>query len=408
MQSSDSLLQKLFASHRHLAGQFCTVALRRPVTRPTGRTPLLLFSQVAWDTVWQRPQEQALYLSRHRPVVYVSPVQAHELTGRLADRWQLFRRLNGGRLLVFSPVLFSGEYRHRAVRKLNAAMMAGLLNKLMEGDKYFMLTNSPFSGALLPHLRPRRILLDLIDDFCAFKWAPPEGRSLENQLLARASHVFTGTGTLADDALGRTRAPIEYLPSGVRSKRLTKPMEEPGDISHLPHPRVLYGGTLNDRVDGDLFARTARAVPEGSVVVVGPRHDSFHAPGLPKNVHFLGLKPHEALPGYYQHCDLGIMPFADCLAARAINPIKTLEYLACGLPVLSSPIPDVVRYYRDVVETSFPAGWGDGVRRLLSEDTEELREERRHFARNRSWGSLGRAMEKRLRRLESGDDNGAF
>lgn len=398
-----SRLLQVVLNHHRLAGQFCTVALRRPVTKQTGRTPLLFYSQVAWDTVWQRPQEEALALSKHRPVVFVSPVQVHELKGQLARRWRLFRRLQGGRLLVFSPLIFSGEYRHRGIRRVNSMLLASLISSLMKDDKYFFFTNSPFSGALLPHLKPTRILLDQIDDFCAFQWAPPEGRSLENELLARASHVFTGTGTLAHDAVGRTDAPIEYLPSGVRAGRLTKPQAEPADIANLPHPRVLYVGTLNDRVDGDLFLRSARAVSGGSVVVVGPRHSTFKAPKLPENVHFFGLKPHEELPGYYQHCDLGIMPFADCPAARAINPIKTLEYLAVGLPVLSAPIPDVVRYYQGVVETALPSGWEGAIQRLLGEDNGELRKARRAFARNRSWKSLGEAIEERLRRLEEGD-----
>src|SRR5688572_32810926 len=75
-----------------------------------GRMPLMLYSQVAWDDVWQRPQEQAMGLARHRPVIFVSPVQAHQVAGPLADRWQAVRVLEGGRLTVLSPLILTGEY----------------------------------------------------------------------------------------------------------------------------------------------------------------------------------------------------------------------------------------------------------------------------------------------------------
>lgn len=383
-----------------MAGQFCATPLRLPVARRGDKTPILFHSQVAWDTVWQRPQEQALGLARHRPVVFLAPVQLHELAGRLLGRWRFARRLQRGRLLVLSPVIFSGEYRNRAVRALNRTILTSMIGRVMGRAKFYFLTNSPFSGALLDHIAPERVLVDLIDDFCAFNWAPPEGRRQEARLLRAASHVFTGTGYLRDMTEGRTRAPVEFLPSGVRAGRLRRPMEEPEDLRALPRPRLLYVGTLNDRVDPALFAEAARAAAGGSVAVVGPRHDTFPSAGLPRNVHLLGLKPHDQLAGYYQHCDLGLMPFADSPAARAINPIKTLEYLACGLPVLSTPIPDVMRYYADVVTTAGPGQWRAAIGRLLDGDTPAARQRRRHFARERSWDRLVDAMEARIRTLE--------
>ena len=44
------------------------------------------------------------------------------------------------------------------------------------------------------------------------------------------------------------------------------------------------------------------------------------------------------------------MPFARNEATRAISPTKTLEYLAGGKPVVSTPIADVISLYGDAVE----------------------------------------------------------
>lgn len=224
---------------------------------------------------------------------------------------------------------------------------------------------------------------------------------MEDQLVRAATLGLAGTGTLQEQFADRFPE-LEFLPSGVNFQRMTAPQAEPADIADLPRPRLLYVGTLNDRLNGELFQVLARQHPTGSIVVVGPRHGTFQAPELPPNVHFLGLKPHEALPGYYQHCDMGIMPFADSPAARAINPVKTLEYLACGLPVLSTPVPDVVKYYPGVVRVAEPGEWAMASKELLDGNSEQARTARVDFARNRGWDRLVLQIEQKLRRLEAG------
>ena len=381
-----------------MARQFAHKGARRLVAPAGQRPPLVFYSQVAWDTVWQRPQEQALGLAEKRPVLFVSPVQLHEWTERLSSTWEFCRTLCGGRLVVLSPLIFSGEYRVRAIRRLNARLLRRLLAPLRGRGATFM-TNTPFCWHLVPWLHPRRVVYDLIDDFCAFEWAPPEGRALERKLLRRADLVLAGTGALQRQ-YRRAFPGLEFLPSGVQFERLTAPAPEPEDLAPLPRPRLLFVGTLNDKLDGALFRDLAEGFPAGSIALVGPRHETFRAPPLPPNVHHLGLKPHSALPGYYQHCDLGLMPFADSPAARAINPIKTLEYLACGLPVISTPIPDVVEYYKGVVSTAKPPDWVEEARRLLEQNNGEEQARRREFARGRSWDKLVRRMEEMIEPLE--------
>jgi UDP-galactopyranose mutase len=363
------------------------------------RRPLFLYSQVAWDTVWQRPQEQAVGLSKFRPVLFFSPVQLHEYVSRLSERWQLVRRLQGGRLIVVSPLIFSGEYRSPTVRRINREILRWCVRLFPDFAKSLYMTNSPFPTWLLGELEPSVVSYDLIDDFASFSWAPNDGRETENELIRQCDFGFAGTGYLCDRYAERLPG-LKFLPSGVQFERLTAPTPEPTELAALPHPRILYVGTLNDRLDGNLFRVASEAVPKGTLVVVGPKHESFQAPKLDGNVKFIGLVPHERLPAFYQHCDLGIMPFGDSPAARAINPIKTLEYLACGLPVLSTPVPDVIRYYPDVVRVEAPTNWGAALREMLQSDLPEARVRRIDFARDRSWDRLVVEMERRFREFD--------
>jgi len=63
------------------------------------------------------------------------------------------------------------------------------------------------------------------------------------------------------------------------------------------------------------------------------------------NIHYLGAKDYQELPQYLAGWDIAIMPFAMNESTRFISPTKTPEYLAAGLPVVSTPIRDVVRPY---------------------------------------------------------------
>ena len=95
-----------------------------------------------------------------------------------------------------------------------------------------------------------------------------------------------------------------------------------------------------------MLAELADLRPELQIVMVGPVA-KITAAALPRraNIHYLGEKAYAELPAYVAHWDAALMPFAICPATRFISPTKTPEYLAAGLPVVSTPVPDVVRQY---------------------------------------------------------------
>ena len=61
-------------------------------------------------------------------------------------------------------------------------------------------------------------------------------------------------------------------------------------------------------------------------------------------MHWLGFRPYEEIPRYGAGFDVAIMPWRDNEWIRNCNPIKLKEYLALGLPVVSTDFPEVHRY----------------------------------------------------------------
>jgi UDP-galactopyranose mutase len=111
-----------------------------------------------------------------------------------------------------------------------------------------------------------------------------------------------------------------------------------------------YTGVIDERIDLDLIVGLSDAFAQGHILLVGPIVKIDPA-SLPRrsNIHFTGIVPYESLPAYLSGIDVAIMPFARNRATQNISPTKTLEYFAARRPVVSTPIPDVVRDYADIV-----------------------------------------------------------
>jgi UDP-galactopyranose mutase len=100
-------------------------------------------------------------------------------------------------------------------------------------------------------------------------------------------------------------------------------------------------------MDLELLHAVAKARPDWQFVLLGPVVKISES-DLPRaaNIHYLGMRDYQSLPRYLSGWDVGLLPFARNQATRFISPTKTPEYLAAGLPVVSTSIRDVVTPYK--------------------------------------------------------------
>jgi hypothetical protein len=143
-------------------------------------------------------------------------------------------------------------------------------------------------------------------------------------------------------------------------------------------------------MDLDLVARAAALRPDWQFVMLGPVA-KIEPSSLPQaaNIHWLGQKSYTELPAYLGGWQLGFMPFALNEATRFISPTKTPEFLAAGLRVLSTAIPDVVQPYEKACLVTITSGADDFVSKaeklLLAPPATEWREKVTQFLRSNSW-----------------------
>jgi UDP-galactopyranose mutase len=196
--------------------------------------------------------------------------------------------------------------------------------------------------------RPRAIVYDCMDELSAFRGAPPGMRAAEDGLFSRADIVFTGGQSLYE-AKKAQHPNVHCCPSSIdrnffeTARRIGR---DPQDQVDIPYPRLGYSGVIDERMDLDLLATVASLRPDWHFIMLGPvvKISASELPNLP-NIHYLGNKEYRTLPAYMAGWQIGLLPFARNDATRFISPTKTPEYLAAGLPVISTSIADVVRPY---------------------------------------------------------------
>jgi UDP-galactopyranose mutase len=207
---------------------------------------------------------------------------------------------------------------------------------------------TPMALDIAGHLAPAVTVFDSMDELSAFRGASPRLALLERRLLKRADLVFTG-GRSLHEAKRRLHPHVHLFPSSVDAAHFGAARggpglaAEPADQAHLPQPRIGFFGVIDERMDLDLLADVADRRPAWQLVLLGPvlKIDPATLPRRP-NLHWLGMKSYPDLPAYLAGWDAGLMPFALNEATRFISPTKTPEFLAAGVPLVSTPVPDVV------------------------------------------------------------------
>lgn len=289
--------------------------------------------------MYQRPQHLLSRASQHWRVWFIEePVYG--------DESRLELTVISECLTVVVPHLPHGTSPAEAIRQQREAIDQLVAQHTIR--HFIAWYYTPMALAFSAHLTPRLTIYDCVDELSAFLGAPPSLLEQENALLERADVVFTGGLSLF--RAKQTRHPSVFtFPSSIdyhHFEPARHALPEPLDLRGIAGPRIGFCGVIDERMDLGLVAALARQRPDWQFIFLGPVV-KINPDSLPKgdNLHYLGMKSYADLPAYFSHWDVAMMPFAINEATRFISPTKTPEYLAAGLPVVSTPIQDVVSTY---------------------------------------------------------------
>ena len=334
-------------------------------------TALIVFSHLRWGFVYQRPQHLMTALAERLPVLFVEePVHT-----RGAARLEV--RIIGPNLQVLVPhTPFHGMGFHDEQMPVLQRLLDAHLG-LMDLSDFGVWFCTPMALPLAANWQPRVVVYDCMDEHAALQSAPPLLQQREAALLKVADLVLT-SGPSLYEAKRALHPNVHYLPSTVDAEHfapLLRPVHdgEAAAAVRLMHPiarpRLGYFGLIDERIDFELIDAVATARPQWQLVMVGPivRVDRRSVPRR-RNIHWIGQQPYQRLPRLLALWDVALMPFAHNDGTRFVNPSKALEYMAGEKPVVSTPLPDVVSLYGDLMRIARqPREFVDACAAVLAE-----------------------------------------
>jgi glycosyltransferase involved in cell wall biosynthesis len=172
-------------------------------------------------------------------------------------------------------------------------------------------------------------------------------------------------------------------------------MPEPEDLSRVPHPRAMYVGNLEDRLDLDLLRSVSEQLPHVAIVLVGPAESRVREEITRwgrSNVYLLGPRPHAVIPAYLRAADVALIPHHVNDLTRYMYPLKLHEYLATGKPVVSTNLPPLQPFRSVVTLADGPGQFVEGIRVALSEEDSELRAQRIAVAESNDWSNRAQTL----------------
>ena len=356
---------------------------------------LIWLSGQTWDCVTGSDRSMAVALSEHAPLLWVdapaSPVtrSVSGYTQMLAHTQPRIHRLSD-RITRLTTVALPGMTRPGvrsttprmvraqikwAMRQLQiepAAVIMGYLGDLLGGwgdgvVNVLYGTDDWVAGAQLTGMSVRNLLVR-------------EGRALAN-----ADVIITVTPQLAERWAGLGSSAV-VIPNGCWPDNGEAPPPLPSALASLPRPSVGYIGYLGHRVDMNILMSIAET--EFSLLLVGERDLRWEPLRFQQliaqpNVTYVGPAPSSEVRAYMSGIDVGITPYSFSQFNLASFPLKTLEYLGSGIPVVSSGLPASHWLRKDLSEklpdtaadqvlalADTPAEFVSTIRKLLGDGTD--------------------------------------
>ena len=295
-------------------------------------------------------------LARDNRVLWVNSIGYRTPTASKADITRAFKKLKAAtdslseperNIFVLNPLAIP-VYGRPGIRDLNRRLLRFQVKRAMRKLGFQRPINfvfNPAAAVIAGALGEEQLVYYCVDEYTAFSGVSSTSLGeLEEQLLRQADLVIVSA-----DALYQSKSKIKpdtvIVRHGVDFDHFRKALDPstvvPSEIENLPRPVIGFFGLIADWVDVDLMAHVAKEFPQGSLVVLGKSTtDMSVLEGIP-NVHILGRKTYESLPAYCKGFDVALMPFRINELTLNANPLKVREYLAAGLPVVSTAIPEV-------------------------------------------------------------------
>ncbi|HEX8870623.1 MAG TPA: glycosyltransferase, partial [Lentzea sp.] len=349
-------------------------------------------------------------VAKHRKVLLVNSIGLRmPLPGRSTQFLRrIFRKAKSVAMLVRRPIpdtpgfhvmtpLPLPFYGKPWLRKLNSVLVRAQVRAVslaLGMKKPVVVATIPTSWDVIKPMPRASLVYNRSDRHSAF----PESdqvtiKALEDELLAHSDHVLYVSRALQEEDQPQTGTRGHFLDHGVDLEHFRRRDQLPADLASIEGPIIGFFGSLDDYlVDFDLLERVAKEIPEAHLVLIGDATCSMERYEKYPNVTWLDFRPYEQIPAYGTGFDVALMPWLDNDWIKHANPIKLKEYLALGLPIVSTDFPEVRHYLDRVRVANDPADFIEQIRLTLKDGGIGTQELRRRSVLSASWDARARDL----------------
>jgi glycosyltransferase involved in cell wall biosynthesis len=282
-----------------------------------------------------------------------------------------------------------------AVEAIAERALRARLESLGVEDAPVLLVSNIYCPGALSRLPRKLVFYDFNDSPFQFAGVPAWAKDYWRRTLNEVDALFVVSEYYRRQLAAETAKPLIPLGNGVELAHFEAPRPVPAALERLPRPLVGYVGLLSHFLDFAILEALRRARRGGTLVLIGPgtpaTADALRDLGGREGVALLGPRPYEEIPAWMQALDVGVIPFrAQDPFVRGINPNKIYQYLAAGLPVVTTPVLDLEPSAPHLQFATDAAGFEAAVGRALEAPAD--RAARRALARPHDWGTLAAGM----------------
>jgi glycosyltransferase involved in cell wall biosynthesis len=280
-------------------------------------------------------------------------------------------------------------------RALNRRLLVRSLSKIVEEmqDPVHAITTIPIVADLMGELPVDRWIYYCVDDFG--KWPGLDQQALEamERTVIERADVLIAAGTELKKRLQRYRKNVSLLTHGVDLKHFRSEPAREFSTEGLERPLVVFWGLIDQRMDLDVVRRIDGGLSSGTLLFVGPQDAPDPALAELEHVQCVPPVPYAMLPAVGRAADVLVMPYADLPVTRAMQPLKLLEYLATGRPVVARALPATEPWADCLDLATTPDEFAAAVLRRIREGISDEQLQARGRLEAESWSAKARQFE---------------
>jgi len=297
-------------------------------------------------------------LARDNRVLWVNSIGYRTPTASRADLSRAFGKLAAAfesikeverNVFTLNPLAIPA-YGWGGAREFNRRFLRWQVKRAMRRLGFARPINfifNPPAALIAGSLGEDRLIYYCVDEYSAFTGVAANALARMEEGLCRKADLVIVSAERLYQSKARFNPHTRLIRHGVDFEHFRRALDPataiPEEVDRLPRPVIGFHGLIADWVDIELLAHVARNFPEGSLALVGKTATDVSLLKRLPNVHLVGRKPYAELPAYCKGFDVALNPFRINELTLNANPLKVREYLAAGLPVVSTPAPEVVR-----------------------------------------------------------------